>query len=183
MANRKQHTVIAPMDQARHLIELEHGPVYYFRDWPNPAVPPVAAGVYTIWREATLIYVGMAGRALNTTDIERHQSEGRKKTGLYSRLGSHVLGRRSGDQFCVYISDRLVLPNLTSDQIASIAVGELSLDFLVRQYIHQYLYYRFTEALDSETSLRIEKLIRQGVLSAGKPLLNAAASASLTHQD
>lgn len=65
---------------------LVEGPVYLSRDWPNPAVPKVAAGVYTIWQGSELIYAG-----------------------LYSRLSSHWAGRRSGDQFCVYVADRLVL--------------------------------------------------------------------------
>jgi len=173
-----QGTMKAAPDQDRHLyIRLEQGPVYHFQDWPNPAVPLVAAGVYTVWRGATLVYVGMAGRSLKATDIERQRSEGGKRTGLFSRLSSHVSGRRSGDQFCVYVCDRLVMPTLTLDQIASIAAGELSLDKLVRLYIHQHLSYRFTETPDSKTAFRIEDSIRRGVLAAGKPLLNAATSA------
>jgi len=31
---------------------------------PNPAVPNGRIGVYTVWRDDRLIYVGMAGRAL-----------------------------------------------------------------------------------------------------------------------
>ena len=32
---------------------------------------------------------------------------------LWTRLGSHASGRRSGDQFNVYICDRFVVPALT----------------------------------------------------------------------
>ena len=46
------------------LEHLETGPLYWFRDWPNPEVPPVAAGVYTVWRGDELVYAGMSGRVL-----------------------------------------------------------------------------------------------------------------------
>ena len=44
-------------------------PLYRFSDWPNDAVPQVAAGVYTIWRDEQLVYVGMAGRSLTAECI------------------------------------------------------------------------------------------------------------------
>jgi hypothetical protein len=49
---------------AERLEALERGQVHSFRDWPNRAVPQLAAGVYTIWQQDELIYVGMAGRSL-----------------------------------------------------------------------------------------------------------------------
>ena len=39
---------------------LETGPSHLFTDWPNPSVPKVTAGVYTIWRHDRLVYVGMS---------------------------------------------------------------------------------------------------------------------------
>ena len=53
-------------------------------------------------------------------------------------------GQRSGDQFCVYVfcvyvCDRLVLPTLGIDDFQRVAQGELSLDRLTRDYIHQRL--------------------------------------------
>jgi hypothetical protein len=38
---------------------LEIGPCHRFSDWPDPSVPKVAAGVYTIWDHDRFIYVGM----------------------------------------------------------------------------------------------------------------------------
>jgi hypothetical protein len=43
--------------------------------------------------------------------------------GIYTRLQSHASGRRSGDQFSVYVADRLVLPTLSHDDINAIALG------------------------------------------------------------
>ena len=43
---------------------LEEGARNRFSDWPNQAVPKVAAGVYTIWDHDRFIYVGMTGRGM-----------------------------------------------------------------------------------------------------------------------
>jgi hypothetical protein len=82
-------------------------------------------GVYTVWRGDQLIYVGMAGRALGpSADTNRPAST--ELTGLRNRLASHAYGRRSGDQFCIYVFDRLVLPTLSLQQIQNAARGQLS---------------------------------------------------------
>jgi hypothetical protein len=130
------------------LAELSSGRVAWFRDWPNPAVPLVAAGVYTVLGER-FIYAGMAGRGLSAEKIRamRAAQSGTAK-GLRERLASHSTGRRSGDQFCVYVADRLVLPTLRPNDISAIANGELRLDALVQRYIHERLGYRWIELPD-----------------------------------
>ena len=153
---------------------LQSGPLYHFSDWPNEAIPQVAAGVYTIWRGAELMYVGMSGRALTAAHIDRYRNEGLKGKGLYSRLASHAAGRRSGDQFCVYVSDRLVLPTLSASQIQRVASAELSLDRLTREYIHENLAYRAVEASCGADAHILEHRIRVGDWVAGKPFLNPA---------
>ena len=57
----------------------------------------------------------MAGRSLTEDQITAHREAAARGKGLYSRLNSHALGWRSGDQFCVYVADRLVLPTLTPE--------------------------------------------------------------------
>ena len=102
---------------------LINGPIYRFADWPNPSVPVFGAGVYTIWHsDGRFIYVGMSGRGM-TPDTKRRNTP----QGIYTRLKSHSSGRRSGDQFCVYVADRLVLPSLSQEDIASIASGREAL--------------------------------------------------------
>ena len=61
-------TLEANTDQST-LDTLVRGALYRFADWPNVAVPAVAAGVYTIWMDESLIYVGMAGRSLTESMI------------------------------------------------------------------------------------------------------------------
>jgi hypothetical protein len=151
---------------------LETGPEYYFRDWPNPLVPRISAGVYTIWQGDLFIYVGMAGRSLSVEDITTNRTKSCKAMGLYTRLNAHSAGRRSGDQFCVYVSDRFVLPTLSADDIAAIAEGRLKLDDLVKRYIHTHFSYRFIETPDYKSAYHLEATIRGGVFEVGKPLLN-----------
>jgi hypothetical protein len=81
-------------------------------------VPTSGAGVYSVWDErGQLVYVGAAGR----------NPQG---AGLAGRLRSHASGRRSGDEFCVYVADHYVLPELTPEQVEAIAGSQLSMDDL-----------------------------------------------------
>jgi hypothetical protein len=101
---------------AQLIADLAHGTAYSFSEWPNPAVPVFGAGVYTIWHhDGRFIYVGMSGRGITLETARRNTPQG-----IYTRLQSHAGGRRSGDQFCVYVADRLVLPALTQEDIAAI---------------------------------------------------------------
>ena len=84
------------MDNTKgHQIVQNFSTPAWFREWPNPTVPAVAAGVYVVWREGQLIYAGMSGR-----NIEKQQH--RKQYGLVTRLESHAKGRLSEDQFNAY---------------------------------------------------------------------------------
>ena len=113
--------------------DLAHGTAYPFRDWPNSVVPTFGAGVYTVWhKDSRFIYVGMSGRGITADTIHRNTPQG-----IYTRLQSHASGRRSGDQFCVYVADRLVLPTLSHEEITAIASGRHQMDAFVRRYIHE----------------------------------------------
>ena len=150
--------------------ELAAGTLYSFRDWPNEAVPRFGAGVYTIWHDdGRFIYVGMSGRGITS------YSEPRKSPhGLYTRLKSHAAGRRSGDQFCVYVADRLVLPSLAPRDIEDVVAGRHQMDAHIRAYIHKHLGYRFVMLPDGKGALALEASIKNGALPPGKPLLNSS---------
>src|SRR6516165_6014641 len=108
----------------QHVTELSRGTAYSFASWPNGSVPAFGAGVYTIWHsDGRFIYVGMSGRGMTAEPTRRNTPQG-----LYTRLESHSRGRRSGDQFCVYLADRLVLPMLSQEDVASIASGRHQMD-------------------------------------------------------
>jgi hypothetical protein len=117
---------------------LTEGELFAFADWPNADIPRVASGVYAVWnRSGDYLYVGMAGRSLTAEAIIERRTNPSARAGLWDRLNSHASGRRSGDQFCIYVADRLVLPTLRPDTIASIAQGAESFDRLVKQFIRE----------------------------------------------
>jgi hypothetical protein len=91
---------------------------------------------------------------------------------LVSRLGAHAAGRRSGDQFCVYVCDRFIVPFLRADALRELAEGDLKLDLLTKHHIRTYYDYRYITDLGPYTALLLERLIQGGALAAGKPFLN-----------
>ncbi|GGS77112.1 hypothetical protein ACFFV7_07995 [Nonomuraea spiralis] len=151
---------------------LQSGPAFKFSDWPSDQVPRRAAGVYTVWRRDEFIYVGMSGRGAQPEDLVTHPEQTKKALGLWTRLNSHASGRRSGDQFNVYICDRFIIPALTPEQQANIGQGHLSLDQITKSYVREHLSYRFLICQDGAQALAIERTIRAGSLSAGRPYLN-----------
>jgi len=147
---------------------LRYGAAYWFANWPNPAVPTLGAGVYTVWdNDGRFIYVGTSGRETTAETNDRN-----KPPGIYARLQSHASGCRRDDQFCVYVADRLVLPTLSRKNIAVIASGRHQMDAFVRRYIHENLCYRFVMLPDGATAYAAEATIKSGGWEHGRPLLN-----------
>ena len=138
---------------------------FRFSDWSKNDVPLVAAGVYLIWKGDQLIYCGMSGR-----EIEKNIHK--PKFGLITRLNSHASGRLSGDQFCVYVANRLVIPNLKQEDLQRFACGEQTLDKLTKKFIHDHLEYQYTVVDSSAETYALEALARSGELVNQKPLLN-----------
>jgi hypothetical protein len=116
-----------------------------------------AAGGYTIsHKDGRFIYVGMSGRGITADSVHRNTPQG-----IYTRLQSHSSGRRSGDQFRVYVADRPVLPILSTEDIAAIASGRHQMDAFVRRYIHENLNYRFVLVPDGSAAYAVEKAIKR----------------------
>ncbi len=159
---------------ATALSRLESGPLHSFDDPLDPDVPVVAAGCYTIWDQAgTFVYAGMAGRGLSAEKIaEARRRPSARPSGLRDRLNAHRSGRRSGDQFGVYVFDRFILPKLTREEIVAAGNGSARLDETVRQFIQQQLSYRWAETTDGSEALRIETVLVTDGLSETLPLLN-----------
>jgi hypothetical protein len=61
----------------------------------------------------------MSGRGIKSDEV----MPASRPYGLHTRLHSHFSGRRSGDQFCVYVADLLVLPGLTPADIEDVSAG------------------------------------------------------------
>jgi len=77
---------------------------------------PSLYGIGDVGRDQRLLYVGISEN-------------------LRKRLNSHASGRRGGDQFNIYVFDRLVLPVLSAEEFQKAAEGQISLDAKVRDYI------------------------------------------------
>lgn len=147
---------------------LSRGTAYLFADWPNALVPTFGAGVYTIWHnDGRFIYVGMSGRGMTAETLRRITPRG-----IFTRLQSHASGRRSGDQFCVYVADRLVLPTISANDIDAIVSGRHQMDAFVRRYIHENLCYRFVMLPDGAAAFAMETAIKSGQWEHGRPFLN-----------
>ena len=140
---------------------------FKFSDWPNSTVPLIAAGNYAIWANERLIYCGMSGRQFDPI-----LAATKKKHGLYTRLASHASGRLSGDQFCVYVANRFVIPSIAPEMLSRFADGSLRLDELTKQYIHEKFEYQYV-CVDSGTdAYRLESECRRGLTFGVKPFLN-----------
>jgi hypothetical protein len=142
-------------------------PRHRFSEWPNADIPAVAAGVYAVWDTDALIYCGMSGRELE-------KASDKARYGLVTRLQSHASGRLSGDQFCVYVANRLVIPSLKAEQLSQFATGEMNLDRLTKAYIHERLEYQYAVVASSGEAFALEKQCREGQVFGAKPLLNPA---------
>jgi hypothetical protein len=139
-----------------------------FADWPNSEIPLVAAGVYVIWDADLLVYCGMSGR-----EFEAAVTAARKRYGLLGRLNSHAGGRLSGNQFCVYVANRLVIPSLQSSDLERFRTGNLTLDRLTREYIRDRFEYQYAVVDSSKGAYALERSCRLGHEFGVKPLLNA----------
>lgn len=152
------------VEQADALRALLTGAISWFEDWPDHSVPRSGCAVYTVWdREERFLYAGMSGRSATV-------AAGSK--GPFGRLNSHASGRRSGDQFCIYVCDRLVLPSL-HNRVQDIASGAVSLDAETRLFIRQRLGFRLSSAGSPATAFALENLLCTGATNAGCPMLNS----------
>ena len=100
-------------------------------------------------------------------EIEKNRHK--NNYGLVARLHSHATGRLSGDQFCVYVANRLVIPSLRQTDLPQFASGGIKLDSLTRSYIHDHLDYQYvlvdsiTEACAVEIKARNVDLFGQKI--------------------
>ena len=127
----------------------------------------MAAGVYVIWDDQTLLYVGTAGK-----DLDKAQKSGKNKFGLITRLNSHASGRTASDKFCSLLSNRIVIPSLTKTQIIKFKEGSVTLDQITKKYIRSNLEYQYLVVDNFQDAIDLEMHIRRGAIFSTTPLLN-----------
>ena len=153
---------------------LGDGPARSFREPLDPALPRVAAGCYTIWDDGgQFIYAGMAGRTLTAEKIRTARDDPRARvSGLRDRLRAHRTGRRSGDQFSVYVFDRFILGGLSADAVSAAVAGRRRLDDDVREFIQSRLSYRWVETEGGAEAFALEATLVTEGLGGSLPYLN-----------
>jgi len=176
MPSKKSVVNVAEVDLSDAEILCSGRRSHRFSDWETTEVEP-RPGVYTVWdkpdgEQERFVYVGMAGRGVLATDLDA-PDEPKRKRGLHGRLKAHASGKRSGDQFCVYVCDYFVVPTLGDDEHRKIAAWQLYLDDLTQDYIHATFAYRFIYTADGKTAHALESRLRKGHLTElGQPFLN-----------
>lgn len=138
MPSKKSVVNVAEVDLSDAEILCSGRRSHRFSDWETTEVEP-RPGVYTVWdkpdgEQERFVYVGMAGRGVLATDLDA-PDEPKRKRGLHGRLKAHASGKRSGDQFCVYVCDYFVVPMLGDDEHRKIATWQLYLDDLTQDRV------------------------------------------------
>jgi hypothetical protein len=109
----------------------------------------------------------MSGR-----EIEKAIKDGKKKYGLVTRLASHASGRLSGDQFCVYVANRIVIPELKQSQLNKFRDGIITLDQMTKKFIRTKLEYQYLLVDRSKDAIDLEQHCRSGAIFGTPPLFN-----------
>lgn len=150
------------------LKQLEHGPTVEMGGLLAAEGQEIttSTGVYTIWLDTELLYVGISWKRPSDTPNKNAK-------GVFGRLRTYYDARRT-DDFTRDLCDRFVTPYLTADELALLARGELDPDLSERN--RRFARERLTiRAIDcpGEQARTVEKLIREsGLPEAGQPLFN-----------
>ena len=140
---------------------------FKFKNWPEKNFPAVAAGIYVIWDNQTLLYVNTAGK-----DLVKAEHLGKTKFGLITRLNSHASGRTGNDQFCALLANRIIIPSLTSSQINKFRQGSITLDQSTKKYIRTNLEYQYLLVENFQDAVDLLGHCRRGAIFSIKPLFN-----------
>lgn len=137
-----------------------------FQENPKHYIPTFGSSIYTVWdRQGNWIYVGIGGQGQSpNTPLHKRNPQ--------SRMIQHRSGRRSGDQFCIYVHDYYVVPNL---DLKKYKFEKGYLDQKTKEFIQQELSYRFMviQTLEGRQQvMSIETELKKGLPEFGKPLLN-----------
>ena len=143
------------------LFDSSISPISFSED-PRIHIPNKGSIIYSVWdKDEKFIYIGISGL----------QKSLEKRSPL-SRMISHASGRRSGDQFCIYIHDFYVIPKLIEKGAYTPSIGVL--DKLTKEFIQCNLSYRFVgfETDNSNEIVRsLENQIKSGAFGFS-PSLN-----------
>ena len=128
-------------------------------------IPEFGSILYAVFLDKTeFIYIGIGGLS----------GASAKSRDPRSRIRQHTQGRRSGDQFCIYIQDFYVIPDLIRSDYTP-RKGHLY--ELVRDFIQSRLSFRFVvfQTDDSDQIVRrLEREIQSGQHQNQLPTINSS---------
>ena len=126
-------------------------------------IPTYGSIIYTVFLDRSeFIYVGIGGLSGKSV----------KERNPRSRIIQHAQGRRSGDQFCIYIQDFYVIPSIINNEYTP---KKGYLDTLTKEFIQSRLTYRYLvlQTEDSDKIVRrLERELQSDVHGFGVPKLN-----------
>jgi hypothetical protein len=124
-----------------------------------------STGVYTIWLDSQLLYVGLSWRRPSDTTNKNAK-------GVFGRLKVYYDGGKNTD-FMRALRRHIVVPSLTGEHMSTVGRGERDLAERTRLFAHDRLALR-TWACSAEDAREIRRIVKQGSLtSSGPPVLNA----------
>ena len=133
-------------------------------------IPSFGSIIYTVFLDRSeYIYVGIGGLSGKSV----HERDPR------SRIIQHAQGRRSGDQFCIYIQDFYVIPSIINTQYTP---KKGYLDIITKDFIQKRLSYRYlvVQSDDSDKIVRrLERELQNDLHGFGVPKLNGTSAISV----
>jgi hypothetical protein len=154
------------MEDMTGAIDLLFSPKVELRPFTNANItdiPEYGSILYTVFLDRReFIYVGIGGLSGKSV----------KDRNPRSRITQHTQGRRSGDQFCIYIQDFYVIPLLIGNTYVP---KKGYLDTLTKEFIQKRLTYRYlvVQTDDSDKVVRrLEKELQTNTHGHGVPKLN-----------
>ena len=146
------------------LSNLFEGDPISFKEDPCDNVPERGSIIYSIWnKDNEFIYVGISG--LQKSVDERNP---------LSRIEAHRSGRRSGNQFCIYVHDFYIIPKIFIEQKYIYEKG--ALDSRTGKFIRENFFYRFVsfQQANSDKIVRVlETKVKAGAMGIF-PVLNGS---------
>ena len=138
-------------------------PLNPFNSESLKGIPEYGSIIYTVFLDKSeFIYVGIGGLSGKTVQDRNPRS----------RILQHIQGRRSGDQFCIYIQDFYVIPTIINKTYEP---KKGYLDTLTKEFIQSRLTYRYlvVQTEDSNTVVRrLERELQNNEHGHGVPKLN-----------
>ena len=126
-------------------------------------IPEYGSILYAVFLDnKEFIYVGIGGLSGKSV----------KERNPRSRIIQHAQGRRSGDQFCIYIQDFYVIPTIINKTYEP---KKGYLDTLTKEFIQSRLTYRYlvVQTEDSDKVVRrLERELQNNEHGFGVPKLN-----------